>query len=92
MGRPLEESVGRCGLDDPSRVHHNHAIGVARNDAEVVRNQQDRHAQLVLEPVEELEDLCLDRYVERGGGFVRDQDLGVTHERHRDHDTLAHAA
>ncbi len=92
MRRALEERVSRRRLDDTSRVHHDDAIGVARDDSEVVRDQQHRHAQLVLQAVEELEDLGLNRHVERGRRFVRDQDLGVTHERHRDHDPLAHAA
>jgi len=49
---------------------------VAATNAEVVRDQQHRHAQLVLQPVEELEDLCLDRHVERGRGSSAIRTLG----------------
>ncbi len=65
---------------------------MSRDHAEVVRDQQHRHSQLALETVEQLENLRLDRHVERGRRLVRNQHLGVTDERHRDHDALAHAA
>ena len=40
----------------------------------------------------QLEDLRLDRHVERGRRLVGDQQLGVVDQRHRDHHALAHAA
>ena len=43
-------------------------------------------------PVDQIQDLCLDGHVERGGGLVRDQQVGVQRERHRDHGALAHPA
>ena len=39
-----------------------------------------------------VEDLRLDRDVERGGRLVRDQQAGPAGQRHRDHHALAHAA
>ncbi len=41
---------------------------------------------------DELQDLGLDRHVERGGRLVGDEELRVAGERHGDHDALAHAA
>ena len=41
---------------------------------------------------EDVEDLRLDRHVERRRGLVRDQELRLAGERHRDHRALAHAA
>jgi hypothetical protein len=55
-------------------------------------DQQDRHAEAFLHLVQQVEDLRLDRHVERGGRFVRDQQLRVAGQRHRDHHALAHAA
>ena len=46
----------------------------------------------LLQVDEQLEDLRLDGDVERGGRLVGDDERGVHHERHRDHDALAHAA
>ncbi len=47
---------------------------------------------LLLQPAEQLEDLALDRHVERGGRLVGDQQLGLAGERHRDHHALLLAA
>ena len=59
---------------------------------EVVGDQDHRHPELLLESLDQGQDLGLDRDVERGGGLVGDQDLGVVDERHRDHHPLAHPA
>ena len=40
----------------------------------------------------QVQDLRLDRHVERGRGLVGDQQLGLERERHRDHHALRHAA
>ena len=42
--------------------------------------------------LEQLDDLRLDRDVERGGRLVGDQHVGLAQQRHGDHDALAHAA
>jgi len=41
---------------------------------------------------QEIEDLRLDRDVERGGRLIRDQELRLAGQRYRDRDALAHAA
>ena len=48
--------------------------------------------QLALQRLQQLEDLRLDGDVERGGGLVGDQQVGLVGERHGDHDALALAA
>ena len=79
-------------LDDAARVHHDDAVGDLGDDAEIVGNEQHRHADLALQLVEQVEDLRLDRDVERGRRLVGDQQHGIAGERHRDHHALAHAA
>ena len=69
--------------------HHAHPLGHVAHDAEVVGNQQHRHVQLALKILEELQDLGLDGYVEGGGGLVRNQQLRLVGQRHRDHHPLA---
>ena len=91
-GAVREESRAPCLLDDTPRVHDVHAIGVARDDAQVVRDHQHRDAELARQPLHQLEDLRLDRHVERGGRLVGDEQLRIARERHRDHHALAHAA
>ena len=44
------------------------------------------------ELADQRQDLRLDRHVERRRRLVRDQQVGVARERHRDHHALAHAA
>ena len=61
-------------------------------DAHVVRDEQDRRAVVALQPLHQLEDLRLDRHVERGRRLVGDQQRRVARERHRDHHALPHAA
>ena len=46
----------------------------------------------VLDALEHVEHLGLDRHVERGRRLVGDQHVGVVRDRHRDHRPLAHAA
>ena len=60
--------------------------------AEVVRDQQQRHAALGHQVGDQVEDLALDRHVERRRRLVGDQQVGPAGERHRDRDALALAA
>ncbi len=55
-------------------------------------DEEQRHASLGAQLFQQLEDLQPDRDVERRGRLVRDQQLRVAGERHRDHGALALAA
>ena len=91
--RGLEEHiVGRALLDDARRIHHVHAVGVARHDAEIVRDDDQRDAEPARQVLHQFEDLRLDRDVERGGRLVGDDELGIAGKPDRDHHALAHAA
>ena len=65
---------------------------ISATTPEVVGDEHDRHLVLLAERLHELQDLRLDRDVERGRGLVGDEQLGVGRQRHRDHHALAHAA
>ena len=73
-------------------VHHVHAFAHARDDAEVVRDQDQRRVLLGDELAQQIEDLRLDGDVERSRRLVGDQQLRLAGQRHRDHRALAHAA
>ena len=88
----LEDRAGRARLDDLARAHHAHALGHLADDPEVVGDEQQRHAELRLQRAEQREDLGLDGDVERGGGLVGDEQIGLVGQRHRDHHALALAA
>ena len=87
-----EQRLDRRLLDDLAAVHHGDAVGHLGDDAEVVGDQHDARAAIGLQLAHQVEDLRLDRDVERGGRLVGDQQLGLGGERHRDHHALRLAA
>jgi hypothetical protein len=87
-----EHVIGRALLDDARRVHHVHAVGVARNDPEIVRDHDHRDAEPARQLLHQLEDLCLDGDIEGRGRLVRDDEFRIAREPDRDHHALAHAA
>ena len=92
LARRREELRGGRLLDRVAVQHDDRAVGDLGHHAHVVRDERDRHAFLVLQQLDQLEDLGLDRDVERGGRLVGDQELRLARERHGDHHALAHAA
>jgi len=66
-------------------------MGDPGDDAEIVGDQQHAEAEIALELGQQAQDLRLHRDVERRGRLVGDQELGVAHQRHGDHDPLAQA-
>src|SRR5436189_2192182 len=51
--RVVEELPGRSLLDDASRVHDDDLVGDVGHDAQVVRDQDDRRVELVLQAVDQ---------------------------------------
>ena len=87
------EDVGhRAALDDLAIVHDAHPVGHLAHDAEIMGDEQHRHVELGLELRQQLEDLRLDGDVERGGGLVGDEQVGLVGKRHGDHHALTLAA
>jgi hypothetical protein len=64
-------------LDEPARVHHRDAIGHAGDDAEIVGDDDHRHAELALQRADQLEDLRLDGHVERVVGSSAISSFGL---------------
>ena len=92
MQRVVEQARDRRFLDDAAGIHHQHAVGGLGHHAHVVGDDDDRHAELVAQVHHQVEDLRLDGDVERGGGFVGDQQARAAGERDRQHHALALAA
>jgi hypothetical protein len=87
------EELGHAGaLDDASRVHHRDVLGHLGDHAQVVRDEDDRRTCFLAQLAHQLEDLRLDRDVERRGGLVGDEQSRSQRQCHRDHRALAHAA
>ena len=79
-------------FDDAARVHHRDAIGGFGDDAEVVRDQQQREVELFLHIAQQLEDLRLHGDVERGGRLVGDDERRPARQGDGNHHALPHAA
>ena len=87
------KQFGRSSLfEDLSCVHHDHVIGHAGDDAEIVSDQDNAGARFAFERLYEFEYLSLNGDVESGCWLVGDQEFRFTRKRHRDHHALAHAA
>ena len=89
LGKELRR---RRDFDDLSGVHQSHLVGHAGHHRQVVGDQQQAHAVLALQVGQQVEDLRLNRHVERGGRLVGDQVVGLAGQRHRDHHALFLAA
>src|SRR5437870_4329868 len=79
-------------LDDLAGVHHGGLVTHLRDDAQVVRHEDEGHARLALDVLEEVEVLRLDGDVEVRRGLVGDDEAWPSGQRDRADDALAHAA
>ena len=79
-------------FDHPAKVHDDHVVGHLGNHPEVMGDQDDGHAGLLLEVGQQLKNLRLGGHVQSGGRLVRDQQLGIAGQRHRDQRPLAQPA
>ena len=73
-------------------VHHRHVVRHVRNNTEIVRNQDDRHACRALQLAQQIQNLGLNCHVESRCRFVGDKDRRLAGNRHCNHRALQHAA
>ena len=92
MFRRGKDLLHRSLLDDLAAIHDADHVRDATNDAEIVGNEQHAHAEPRADFREQRKDLRLHGDVERRGRLVRDQQIGLVGQRHRDHDPLTLAA
>ena len=88
MTRAREQRFDRSFLHLATGVHHHHPLRHLRHDAQIVRDEHDRGAGPGFELAHQVEDLRLDRDIERRGRLVGNQKPRLARKRHRDHDTL----
>ena len=92
MERALVELRRRRDLDDRAEVHDGDAIRDVAHHRQVVGDEEVRELELVLQLLEQVDDLSLDRDVERRDRLVGDDEVGVERERAREPDPLPLAA
>ena len=90
MGRRAHDIARRALLDDLARIHDRDAVADFYGDPDVVSHENDGRAELALQLAEQQQDLDRHGGIERGGRFIREQNLWLASER--DHRALAHAA
>ena len=88
MPGPGEQRPGVGLLDDLALAQHHHAVREMSDHAHVVGDDHDAGAGAVADPPQQRQDLGLHGHVERGGGLVGEQQLGLVRERQREHDPL----
>ena len=78
MARVVVQLVGGRQLDDLPEVHHRDAVAHVTHDAEVMGDEDDRQPEVALKVAQQVDDLRLDRDVQRGDGLVGDDQLGFS--------------
>src|SRR6185295_11479689 len=89
MLRILEYRAAWPDLDDLAEIHHGYPVTDALDDGHVVRDEDVRHAELALQVDQQVDDLRLNRHIERGHRFVGDDDAWIQGERTCDGNALA---
>ena len=79
-------------LDHLPGIHHQHMIADLGDNPEIMRDEDHRRAGIPPKVAQKIENLRLNGHVERGCRLIRDDQRGITGERHGDHCALAHAA
>ena len=90
MGGALKKRRARAGLDDVARVHDGHPIGDLGHHPEIVGDEEERHAPLALQRLQQLQDLRLEGDVQGRAGFIGDEEAGPGRDGDGDHDALLH--
>ncbi len=92
MRRLVEHRARRAELDDLTRVHHDEPLREVADERHVVRDEQDRESEPLLQLLDLHHQRALRNDVERGRRLVHDDEVGSEEQRHRDHRPLPHAA
>ena len=87
-----KQFFGRRDLDDLTQIHHRDMVAGVGHHGEVVGYEQERQPQFLLQGIQQVEDVRLDRHVERGDTFVGHQKTRIADQRPGDRDALALAA
>lgn len=90
--RTIEDILRRAGLDNLAAAHNGDAIGKVADNAEIMRDQDYGHAEALLQRLQKVENLRLDRYIKRSRRLICNQNVRFICESHGNHDSLALAA
>ena len=74
------ERLGISQLHDFAHIHHGHLVADMLDHAKVVRDKEIGQVELLLQVLQEVERLCLDRDIQCRDRFVGDDQLGAQGE------------
>jgi 7,8-dihydro-6-hydroxymethylpterin-pyrophosphokinase len=92
VSRAGEQLLGRRHLHDPAEVHHRDAIGDLPHHRQVVGHEQVAEPAFLLQPAQQLQDLCLHRDIQRADRLVAHHQPRFQGQRAGDADALPLAA
>ena len=87
-----EDFLGRRGFHDPAEIHDHDAVRQVLDDAKVVTDEQVGQIKPRTQIHEQVQDLRLDRDIQRRDGFIADQEFRLHRKGAGDADALALAA
>src|SRR5262245_59294147 len=92
MKRVAKQGRAIGNFHDAPGAHHGNSVGDIVDDREIVRDEEVSKAQFLLQIHQQIQDLRLDRNIERRGRLVADDKVGPQGKRPRDPDTLTLAS
>ena len=92
MQRIGKQHLRRRPLHNPPGIHHDDLMRDLRHHSQIMADELDGHPDPLLQLLHQVQDLRLDRHIERRRRLIRDQQCRLARQRHRDHRALAHAA
>ena len=92
MGSVVENFFPAAILCYSASIHDAQVISYLVDDSHVVGDQQDSHAGLFLQITHQAQDLGLNGDIQSGGGFIGDEQFGLTGQSHGNHDPLFHTS
>ena len=90
MFRTVKQFVHRRLLDDATEIHHGNLVAHLRDNAKIVRDEHDGHADVLLQFAHDIKDLGLGGHIKCGRWLIGKQQVRLTREREGDHGTLTH--
>ena len=75
-------------LDDLAQIHHGDAVTDVLDDREIMRHEEIGETKFFLQILEQIDDLRLDRDIERGDRLVADDEARIDGQRAGDADAL----
>ena len=92
MARRGEQRCGSRNLDDPAEIHDAHAVRDMAHGRQVVADEQIGQPEFVLQVPHQVQDLRLDRNIERRGRLVANQEFRIAGKGAGNRNALALAA